>query len=109
MQLRGTMFCFGAGVALALAGCGGDAASAQVDVRVTLDLPDSVALGEPLDIGYGWAPADDFTTADTGGCSCKQITQILGIGGPHRRSIMRFGCPFPFINGWVNMLSEAAE
>ncbi len=53
-------------VALVSTACA-DAGTPQLDVRVQLDLPDSVPLGEPLDIGFAWetasefeAPADDY-------------------------------------------------
>jgi hypothetical protein len=52
--------------ALAAASCADDA-TPQLDVQVQLDLPESVAPGEPLDIGFAWtmanefeAPADDY-------------------------------------------------
>ncbi len=48
----------------------------------------------------------DFTTADTAGCSCKQITQFLGISPPQRINIRKYGCPFNLINNWVNLLNE---
>ncbi len=44
---------------VAAVGCAADE-TPQVDVQVRLDLPESAALGEPLDIGYEWTPASDF-------------------------------------------------
>ena len=47
--------------------CGGEEVSRVVDASVALDLPESLPLGSPLDIGYTWAqgegfeaPVDDF-------------------------------------------------
>lgn len=40
--------------------CGGEEVGRTVDAGVTLDLPESIALGSPLDIGYTWAPSDGF-------------------------------------------------
>jgi len=45
---------------LLAAGCGGEDVARSVDATVTLDLPDSMPLGSPFDIGYTWTPADDF-------------------------------------------------
>jgi hypothetical protein len=44
----------------ALAACSGESAVERLAVTPTVDVPESVALGEPLDIGYSWAVADDF-------------------------------------------------
>jgi len=42
-----------------VAACGG-AEAPRVDVELTLDMPESVPLGEPLHITYTWAPGADF-------------------------------------------------
>lgn len=47
--------------ALAVAGCGGSGDTPRVDVTPTLVLPDSVPLGEPLDMRWSWTPGADFT------------------------------------------------
>lgn len=47
-------------VALSAAGCGGEDVSRAVAASVTLDIPDSIPLGAPFDIGYTWTPRDDF-------------------------------------------------
>jgi len=45
---------------LGAAGCAGDEVARTVDATVTLDLPDSMPVGSPFDIGYTWTPAADF-------------------------------------------------
>ncbi len=47
-------------VCVAAAGCAGEEVSRAVRAAVTLDLPDSLPSGSPLDIGYTWTPAADF-------------------------------------------------
>ncbi len=61
-----TVFALALTAAIVSAACANDE-TPQLDVQVQLDLPDSVPLGEPLDIGYAWttagefeAPADDY-------------------------------------------------
>ncbi len=46
-------------VALTSAACAEDE-TPQMDLQVQLDLPESVPLGEPLDIGFVWTPASEF-------------------------------------------------
>ena len=66
---RPSAFAFGLSLALGLlvAGCGGEELGRTLDASVTLDLPDSLPAGSPLDIGFTWtpgasfeAPADDY-------------------------------------------------
>lgn len=45
--------------ATVVAACGG-AEAPRIDVELTLDMPDSVPLDEPLHMTYTWAPGDDF-------------------------------------------------
>jgi hypothetical protein len=47
--------------ALAVAACGGSGDTPRLDVRPALTLPDSVPLGEPLDMRWSWTPGPDFT------------------------------------------------
>lgn len=50
-----------AAVALALlAACGGDAEQPRLAVEPVVDLPDSVALGQPLHISYTWKTGEEF-------------------------------------------------
>ena len=42
------------------AGCAGELGTARIAATPAIDLPNSVAVGEPLDIGYSWELADDF-------------------------------------------------
>ena len=48
------------GAALLVSGCSGGGDAVQLAVMPTLDLPDSLPLGEPFDLGYGWVIANDF-------------------------------------------------
>ena len=59
MRLR-LMTTLALAAALPLAGCGGDDLERALNVGVNLDLPESLPVGSPLDIGYTWTPADDF-------------------------------------------------
>lgn len=45
---------------LVLAACAGDAEQPRLAVEPVVELPDSVALGQPLHIGYTWETGDDF-------------------------------------------------
>jgi len=57
---------FACGLSLALgllvAGCGGEELGRTLDATVTLDLPDSLPAGSPLDIGFTWTPGPGFET-----------------------------------------------
>jgi len=44
-----------------LAGCTGGDQIRRVAVEPTVQLPESVALGEPLHFEYTWTPASEFT------------------------------------------------
>lgn len=44
-----------------LAACGGSGDAPRMAVEPSVDLPGSVPLGEPLDMGYTWTPGDEFT------------------------------------------------
>lgn len=46
--------------ALATAACGGEDVSRTVDASVSLDLPESMPVGAPFDIGYTWTPNEGF-------------------------------------------------
>lgn len=46
---------------VATTGCGEEAGDARLAVRPTVGLPDTVALGQPLDVRYAWRPTDEFT------------------------------------------------
>jgi hypothetical protein len=45
---------------LSVAGCGGEQVGRSLNVSVSLDLPDSLGLGSPFDIGYTWTPEEGF-------------------------------------------------
>lgn len=45
---------------LITAACGGDVDAPRLGVQPAVELPDSVAVGEPLDMGYRWQLAEDF-------------------------------------------------
>ena len=45
----------------ALGACAGSGDTPRVDVRPTLQLPESVPLGEPLDMRFSWSTGSDFT------------------------------------------------
>lgn len=47
-------------VALPVVGCGSDDPERSLNAGVSLDLPESLPVGSPLDIGYTWTPEDDF-------------------------------------------------
>ena len=42
-----------------------------------------------------------ITIADTGGCSCEQIIENLGLGGPHTL----YGCTNSAIRTWISTLN----
>ncbi len=42
-----------------------------------------------------------FTTQDTGGCSCEQIIEILGLGNGHSK----FGCSTGIMRRWTKAVS----
>lgn len=49
----------------------------------------------------GRGPQVEFTLADTGGCSCSQIIEALGIGEGHAKH----GCSLGIMRRWVDSLS----
>lgn len=49
----------------------------------------------------GTGPQVTFTMEDTGGCSCDQIIEALGIGEGHQK----YGCSLGIMRRWVAMLS----
>ena len=55
--------CLAGGLALLPAlvlSCGGEEVGPTIDASVVLDLPESMPLGSPFDIGYTWTPNEDF-------------------------------------------------
>jgi hypothetical protein len=48
----------------------------------------------------GEGPGATFTLDDTGGCSCEQIIDRLGLGLGHRK----FGCSLGAMQSWVDGL-----
>lgn len=54
-----TVFALALVAALISAACADDT-TPQMDLQVQLDLPESVPLGEPLDMGFAWTPASGF-------------------------------------------------
>ena len=49
----------------------------------------------------GQGPAENFTTTDTGGCSCEQIIELMGLGDGHTK----FGCSLGAMRTWVNSIT----
>ena len=49
----------------------------------------------------GGGPGDVFTIEDTGGCSCEQIIDALGLGNGHRK----FGCSVGVMRDWVDAVN----
>jgi len=47
--------------AIGIGACGGGGEAPQLDVEVSVEMPSSVPLDEPLHIAYTWTPGDDFT------------------------------------------------
>lgn len=47
--------------AAGFAGCTGGGETPRVDATATVQLPESVPLGEPLDMGFSWATGSEFT------------------------------------------------
>lgn len=52
----------------------------------------------------GRGPQEVFTTTDTGGCSCEQIIDALGLGNGHSK----FGCSLGAMRDWASMASSAS-
>ena len=50
--------------------------------------------------GRGRGPGLSFTTADTGGCSCEQIIEVLALGKGHKK----FGCSISAMETWVGLV-----
>ena len=53
----------------------------------------------------GPGPGRSYDTEDTGGCSCEQIIDALGLGGGHAR----FGCSISAMDEWIASLNGAAK
>ncbi len=51
--------------------------------------------------GGGSGPGVSFSTTDTGGCSCEQIIDALGLGQGHRK----FGCSISAMEAWVAVVN----
>jgi hypothetical protein len=49
----------------------------------------------------GKGPQRSYTTADTAGCSCTQITEALGLGKGHTK----FGCSISAMDDWVDLVN----
>jgi hypothetical protein len=49
----------------------------------------------------GKGPQKTFTTVDTGGCSCEQIIEELGLGKGH----VKFGCSISAMEEWVDAVN----
>lgn len=47
-------------LAVALTGCAQEAPEVQLHVEPVLDLPESLAFRQPIEIGYRWVPGPDF-------------------------------------------------
>ncbi len=50
----------------------------------------------------GRGPARSYTTTDTGGCSCEQIIDELGLGQGH----LKFGCSISAMDDWVAFVRD---
>ena len=53
----------------------------------------------------GNGPGRSYTTTDTGGCSCEQIIDELGLGKGHAK----FGCSISAMDDWVAIVSGGAK
>ncbi|MGB6642214.1 MAG: ExeM/NucH family extracellular endonuclease [Thermoanaerobaculia bacterium] len=49
----------------------------------------------------GNGPGDSFTIGDTGGCSCEQIIEALGLGKGHEKH----GCSVGAMRNWVDLVN----
>ncbi|HSN98088.1 MAG TPA: hypothetical protein VLS89_07305 [Candidatus Nanopelagicales bacterium] len=49
----------------------------------------------------GKGPQRSYTIEDTGGCSCEQIIEAMGLGQGH----VKFGCSIGVMDGWVDSVS----
>lgn len=85
------------------AGCAGN------DVCADTVIPESVPMatlkknryaltGNPSNRIFDSQNKTEFTTADTGGCSCEQIIDELGLGGGH----VMFGCSKSAMQQWID-------
>lgn len=52
--------------------------------------------------GGGRGPGNFYAIADTAGCSCKQIVEVLGLGEGHER----FGCSISAMEEWVSIVKS---
>jgi hypothetical protein len=50
--------------------------------------------------GRGNGPGRSYTTLDTGGCSCRQIIEALGVGEGHEKH----GCSISVMDTWVALV-----
>lgn len=61
---RGVRVCLAAAVTvvagLAATGCADAEVGRTMEATVAVDLPDSIPVGSPFDVGYSWTPGDDF-------------------------------------------------
>lgn len=53
----------------------------------------------------GEGPTRSYTTTETGGCSCEQIIEELGLGEGHTR----FGCTISAMDAWVAGVEAASK
>jgi predicted extracellular nuclease len=53
-------------------------------------------------IGGGVGPELSFTLGDTGGCSCTQIIDSLGLGKGHSK----YGCSIEVMSNWADAVSQ---
>jgi hypothetical protein len=51
-------------------------------------------------LSSGVGPERSYTLAETGGCSCEQIVDALGLGDGHRKH----GCSISAMDEWIATL-----
>lgn len=93
----------------------GDGVCGDVDVCAGTVLPEDVPTGRlgvnrfadtdgdgtfNTTLPGGVGPKRSYTIADTGGCSCEQIIDELGLGKGHRK----FGCSISAMDDWIAFL-----
>jgi predicted extracellular nuclease len=63
-------------------------------------LVDGDGIFDTVTKGKGNGGGDTYTVGDTGGCSCGQIVEALGLGN----GLLKHGCPPGVMQNWVSMV-----
>lgn len=80
--------------------CAGTEIPEQTVPMVTLKKNRYALTGIPSNTIFESSNNTVFTTMDTGGCSCEQIIDGLGLGGGH----VKFGCSKSAMQQWIDQL-----